>query len=201
MMPGHALGPALQLVASAPRSPPRPLPLRGQPPVRDTPSPPSGLRPPAPSPRPALATWRSPVAGRAQPQAAATGLGRLLGQPGDQSCVELVRRKWAAFGRCPRRRLGRPPLPSECQQLILRLARENPGWGFRRIKGELRKLGYQVSATSIRGVLRRHRVPPAPRRAGLSWQRFLRAQAGAVLACDFFSVIGWALAMPSFWHR
>ncbi len=61
-------------------------------------------------------------------------------------------------------------------------------WGFRRIKGELRKLGYQVSATSIRGVLRRHRVPPAPRRAGLSWQRFLRAQAGAVLACDFFSV-------------
>ena len=101
---------------------------------------------------------------------------------------ELVRRKWDAFGRRPRRRLGRPPLPTECQQLILRLARENPGWGFRRIKGELRKLGYQVSATSIRGVLRRHRGPPAPRRAGLSWQRFLRAQAGAVLACDFFTV-------------
>ncbi len=101
---------------------------------------------------------------------------------------ELVRRRWDAFGRRPRRRLGRPPPPTECQQLILRLARENPGWGYRRIKGELRKLGYQVSATSIRGILRRDRVPPAPRRAGLSWQRFPRAQAGAVLACDFFSV-------------
>jgi putative transposase len=101
---------------------------------------------------------------------------------------ELVRRKWAAFGRRPRRHLGRPPMPTECQQLILRLARENTGWGYRRIKGELHKLGHQVSATAIRGILRRHRVPPAPRRAGLSWQRFLRAQAGAVLACDFFTV-------------
>ncbi len=101
---------------------------------------------------------------------------------------ELVRRKWAAFGRRPRRQRGRPPLTGECQQLILRLARENPGWGYRRIQGELRKLGHEVSATSIRGILRRHRVPPAPRRSGLSWQRFLRAQAGAVLACDFFTV-------------
>jgi putative transposase len=64
----------------------------------------------------------------------------------------------------------------------------NPGWGYRRIQGELRKLGHEVSATSIRGVLRHHRVPPAPRRAALTWQRFLRAQAGAVLACDFFTV-------------
>ncbi len=104
---------------------------------------------------------------------------------------ELVGRKWAAFRRRPRRRLGRPPLPAECWQLILRLARENSGWGHRRIKGELGKLGklgYQVSATSIRGVLRRHRVPPAPRRAGLRWRRFLPAQAGSVLACDFFTV-------------
>jgi putative transposase len=101
---------------------------------------------------------------------------------------ELVRRKWAAFGRRPRRPRGRPALASECQQLVLRLARENPGWGYRRIQGELRKLSHGVSATSIRGILRRHRVPPAPRRSGLSWQRFLRAQAGAVLACDFFTV-------------
>ncbi|HKF17574.1 MAG TPA: hypothetical protein VKF14_10340 [Candidatus Dormibacteraeota bacterium] len=57
---------------------------------------------------------------------------------------ELVRRNWAAFGRRSRRRLGRPSLPTECQQLILRLARENSGWGHRRIKGELRKVGYQV---------------------------------------------------------
>ena len=101
---------------------------------------------------------------------------------------ELVRRRWATFGRRPRRQRGRPPLPTEYQQLILRLARENPGWGYRRLQGELRKLGHEVSATSIRGVLRRHRVPPTPRRPGLSWQRFLRAQAGAVLACDFFTV-------------
>ena len=101
---------------------------------------------------------------------------------------ELVRRKWAACKGRPRRRRGRPPLASECRQLILRLARENPGWGYRRIKGELRKLGHEVAATSIRSILRRHRVPPAPRRAGLSWRRFLRAQAGSVLACDFFTV-------------
>jgi hypothetical protein len=79
---------------------------------------------------------------------------------------ELVRRKWAAIGRRPRCRHGRPPLPGECQQLIPRLARENPGWGYRRIQGELRKLRHEVSATSIRGILRRHRVPPAPRRSG-----------------------------------
>jgi hypothetical protein len=74
------------------------------------------------------------------------------------------------------------------QELQFEATVENSGWGHRRIKSELRKLGYQVSATLIRAVLRRHRVPPAPRRAGLSWQRVLRAQAGAVLACDFFTV-------------
>jgi transposase InsO family protein len=72
--------------------------------------------------------------------------------------------------------------------LILRLGAENPRWGDRRIQGELLKLGYRVSATTIRGVLRRHRVPPAPRRLGPTWAQFLSAHAGAILACDFFTV-------------
>ena len=99
---------------------------------------------------------------------------------------ELVRRHWAVFGL--RRRRGRPPISDELRNLILRLGRENPRWGDRRIQGELLKLGYQVSATTIRAVLRRHRVPPAPRRDGPTWAQFLTAHAGAVLACDFFTV-------------
>jgi hypothetical protein len=70
----------------------------------------------------------------------------------------------------------------------VRLARENPRWGDRRIQGELLKLGYRVSATTIRGLLKRHRVPPAPRRDGPTWAQFLSAHAGAILACDFFTV-------------
>jgi transposase InsO family protein len=72
--------------------------------------------------------------------------------------------------------------------VILRLARENPRWGYLRIVGELRKLGVVVSATSVRNVLRRHRLKPAPRRSGPTWTEFLRAQASGTLACDFFHV-------------
>ena len=99
---------------------------------------------------------------------------------------ELVHRKWAAFGR--RRGPGGPPLPTDVRALIVRLATENPGWGYRRIRGELLKLGHDVSATAVRSVLRRWGIPPAPRRAGLAWGSFLRAQARGVLACDFFTV-------------
>jgi len=99
---------------------------------------------------------------------------------------ELTRRKWAAFGR--RRGPGRPPLAAPVRQLIVRLATENPRWGYQRIRGELLKLGHDVSASAIRAILRRHRVPPAPRRGRLAWGTFLRAQARGVLACDFFSV-------------
>jgi putative transposase len=99
---------------------------------------------------------------------------------------ELVRRRWAVFGR--QRGPGRPPLPPACRDLVLRLAQENPGWGYQRIRGELLKLGHPVSATAIRSLLRRHGLPPAPRRAGLSWRAFLRAHAQGVLACDFFTV-------------
>jgi putative transposase len=99
---------------------------------------------------------------------------------------ELVRHKWAAFGR--RRRPGRPPLPPACRDLVLRLAQENPRWGYQRLCGELFKLGHRVSATTVRSLLRRHGIPPAPQRAGLSWRAFLRAHAAGVLACDFFTV-------------
>jgi putative transposase len=98
----------------------------------------------------------------------------------------LVHHRWAAFGR--RCGPGRPLLPAECKQLVLRLAKENPLWGYERIRGELLKLGHRVSSTSIRNLLRRHRVPPAPRRGGLSWRRFLQAQGRAILACDYFTV-------------
>jgi hypothetical protein len=99
---------------------------------------------------------------------------------------ELVRRKWAAFGR--RRGPGRPPLAPEVRGLILRLTRENPTWGYVRIRGELLKLGHTVAASTIQRLLRRHRVPPAPGRAGLSWPAFLRTHAPGLLACDFFAV-------------
>jgi putative transposase len=92
----------------------------------------------------------------------------------------------SAFGL--RQRQGRPPISAELRELILRLGRENPRWGDRRIQGELLKLGYRVSDTTIRGVFRRHRVPPAPRRDGPTWAQFLTAHAGAILACDFFTV-------------
>jgi putative transposase len=99
---------------------------------------------------------------------------------------DLVRRKWASFGR--RRGPGRPPLPDEVRDLIRRLATDNPRWGYHRIRGELLKLGHDVSATAVRTSLRRTGVPPAPRRAHLSWSAFLRAHAGAVLECDFLTV-------------
>jgi putative transposase len=99
---------------------------------------------------------------------------------------ELVRRKRAAFG--GRRSQGRPPAPPEVRALVVRLARENPTRGYVRIRGELLKLGHPVAASTVRALLRRCRVPPAPRRAGLTWPAFLRAHASGLLACDFFTV-------------
>jgi putative transposase len=88
---------------------------------------------------------------------------------------------------------AQPPWPTftiggETAALILRLAKENPRWGYRRIQGELRKLGVAVSATAIRSLLIRHGLTPAPRREGPSWKEFLASQASGILACDFFTV-------------
>ena len=96
----------------------------------------------------------------------------------------LVRRHWTY----PHRRLGRPALPHGTVELIVRLAQENPRWGYLHIVGELKKLGVTVSKTSVANVLRRHRLPPAPRRSGPTWSEFLRAQAKGILATDFFTV-------------
>jgi len=98
---------------------------------------------------------------------------------------ELVRRKWTyRTGKRP----GRPPIDLELRELVLRLARENPRWGYVRIQGELRKLGIRIGATTIRRLLRDHGLGPAPRRLGPSWSQFLRAQAHGMLASDFFTV-------------
>jgi transposase len=97
---------------------------------------------------------------------------------------ELARRRWTYPTR-GRRRRGLDP---EVVDLVLRLARENPRWGYLRTVGECRKLGVRVSATSVRTILRRHRLRPAPRRGGPSWAQFLRSQAAGALACDFLTV-------------
>jgi hypothetical protein len=81
---------------------------------------------------------------------------------------ELVRRKWT-FERRPG---GRPPLAADLEALILRLARENPRWGYKRIQGELAKLGHRVGRSTIRDLLKRAGLPPAPERArrGVTWR-------------------------------
>jgi putative transposase len=88
----------------------------------------------------------------------------------------------------PHRGHGRPTLDDGVRQLIIRLANENPRWGYQRLKGELLRLGVRVSATVIRSTLRRHGLDPAPRRTTTTWRKFLRQQAAGIVACDFFTV-------------
>jgi putative transposase len=88
----------------------------------------------------------------------------------------------------PSPRVGRPPIGEEIRELVLRLARENPRWGYRRIAGELAGLGIGVSATSVRKLLREAGLGPAGSRSGLSWHEFIRRQARSMIACDFPTV-------------
>jgi putative transposase len=102
-----------------------------------------------------------------------------------ETLVRWHRRLVAGAWTYPNRGAGRPPLDQELQQLIVRLARENPHWGYQRIKGELLRLGIGVSATAIRTTLRRHGLDPTPRPTGGTWRAFLRQQAAGIVACDF----------------
>src|SRR6266540_3570921 len=97
---------------------------------------------------------------------------------------QLVRRRWTY----PSARAGRPSIDATTRELVVRLARENPRWGYQRIAGELNKLSLRVSPSTVRRLLGKAGLGPAPRRPGPSWREFLRAQAASVVACDFFCV-------------
>ncbi len=88
----------------------------------------------------------------------------------------------------PQRRPGRPETPIDIRELVVRLARENPSWGYRRIQGELVGLGVRIAASTVWTILREAGIEPAPRRLESSWAQFLRRQAATILECDFLTV-------------
>jgi putative transposase len=100
---------------------------------------------------------------------------------------DLIRKRHAARSK-PRRR-GRPPTVRSIRVLVLRLVRENPGWGYRRVHGELLVLGVKVAASTVWEILKDAGIDPAPDRASSTWAAFLRSQADALLACDFFETV------------
>jgi putative transposase len=136
---------------------------------------------------------------------------RLRFRPADRALLGalsrlLPRERWASLIVCPatvrrwhrdalarrwtyaRRGSGRPPVEARIAELIVRLARENPTWGYRRVQGELARLGVRVAASTVWQVLQRAGLPAAPRRASETWRALLRAQAAGIVACDFVTV-------------
>ena len=97
---------------------------------------------------------------------------------------DIVRRRAA---KSVRGKTGRPVTRRNIRALVLRLARENPEWGYRRIHGELAGLGLKVAASTVWEILKKAGIDPAPRRSGPAWSQFLRSQAEAIMACDFFT--------------
>lgn len=96
----------------------------------------------------------------------------------------LLARRWTY----PHRRPGRPATAAGVRALIVRLARENPGWGYRRIQGELAGLGVKIAASTVWSILQQTGIDPVPRRSSETWRQFLRVQATGIVACDFFTV-------------
>jgi putative transposase len=95
----------------------------------------------------------------------------------------LITRHWTYPSRP-----GRPKTSQEIRELVLRLAHENPAWGYRRVHGELTRLGHHLSDATVRRILRARRRRPTPPNIDTSWRAFLRTQAHGLLACDFFHV-------------
>ena len=96
---------------------------------------------------------------------------------------DIIRRRWAA--RSIRDKTGRPATRRNIRALVLRLVRENPGWGYRRIHGELAGMGVKIAASTAWEILKKAGFDSAPRRTEPAWSQFLRSQAEAILACDF----------------
>lgn len=126
-----------------------------------------------------------------------SALSRLLPRPSWSSLLpspetllrwhrELVRRRWATYRSRPRYRQSADR--ETLRETTVRLAQENPLWGYRRIQGELLKLGMRCSHLTVLRILRRYGLQPAPRRSQRSWQSFVRQHADQMLACDFFVV-------------
>ncbi|WP_425570631.1 integrase core domain-containing protein [Nonomuraea rosea] len=90
---------------------------------------------------------------------------------------------------CRPKRPGRPPTVQSIRALILRLVQENPGWGYRRMHGELSTPGIKVAPSTVWEILKQEGLDPAPERASITWADFLRSQADALLAADFFETI------------
>jgi transposase InsO family protein len=138
------------------------------------------------NPRPKL-SWFDRVVLSALSRLLPTGLRRLrLVSPRTllRWHAHLVARHWTY----PRRQPGRPPTPQPIRALVLRMAEENPTWGYRRIQGELVGLGHRVAASTVWTILKCAGIDPAPRRSGPTWRQFLTAQANAILAVDFAHV-------------
>ena len=96
---------------------------------------------------------------------------------------DIVRRRWAASSILGKNR--QPATRRKIRALVLRLARENPEWGYRRIHGELACLGVKIAPSTAWEILKTNGIDPAPSRTGPTWSQFLRSQAEAILACDF----------------
>jgi putative transposase len=112
-------------------------------------------------------------------------LGRFFVQPATllRWHRDLIAKRWTY----PCRRPGRPRLPAGTVALVVRLATENPGWGYRRVHGELATIGIIMAPSSVWEIFKRHGIEPSPDRSGPTWAEFLRAQAKGIVACDFFT--------------